>query len=295
MKQIERLPFDRAMIRAQEVVQAELGAAIPPTKGNDLTAAMRYAIVGGKALRAFLVLEGARLHHVPVGPASLAALAIECIHAYSLVHDDLPCMDDDDMRRGRPTVHKKWNEYTAVLAGDALQALAFDLISHPGIGTAKVAQTLVRKMAYAAGHHGMVGGQMLDIMAETKTRDHTLAHIIAIQTGKTGALIRWSAMAGADLADEDAEALDKYGDKLGLAFQIADDILDVEGDAAAVGKAVGKDAAAGKVTFVSHLGVDGAKSRAAELVQEACDALSPYGDEAETLKEAARFVIARTH
>jgi len=293
-RQIDRLPFDQAMARARTVVQTTLDDVICPD-GTDLIDAMRYAIVGGKALRAFLVIEGARLHGVAIGPASMAALAIECIHAYSLIHDDLPCMDDDDLRRGQPTVHKKWNEHTAVLAGDALQAVAFEVLSRDTLGPAATALRLTQKMALAAGHHGMVGGQMLDIMAESQAGGHSLADIEAIQNGKTGALIRWSAMAGADLADADTNALYQYGDKLGLAFQIADDILDVEGDAAAVGKAVGKDEAAGKATFVSLLGLAGAKRRAQDLADGACDALSIYGEDADTLKDAARFVVNRTH
>ncbi len=292
---IRRLPFQEALPRAQRVVQTCLNAMIPEGQANDLLNAMRYGVIGGKALRGFLVLEGARLHRVTIGPASMAALAIECLHAYSLIHDDLPSMDDDDLRRGQPTVHKTWDEATAVLAGDALQALAFELLSHSDIGSAEVSRSLVYGMATAAGRVGMVGGQMLDIQAESKTDGHTLAEIEAIQNGKTGALIRWSAMAGAELAQAETEPLRIYGDKLGLAFQIADDILDVEGDEVTVGKAVGKDEAAGKATFVSLLGLDGAKRRADELVESACDAISIYGDDAETLKEAARFVVNRTH
>ncbi|MDB4213874.1 polyprenyl synthetase family protein [Octadecabacter sp.] len=295
MHKIEPLPFDEALLRAQTVVSKCLNAMLPATQDTDLLAAMRYAVVGGKALRGFLVLEGARLHDMDVGPASMAALSIECLHAYSLIHDDLPCMDDDDLRRGQPTVHKKWNEATAVLAGDALQTLAFELLSHSDIGPAEASRRLVYTLATAAGRGGMVGGQMLDIEAENKTGGHTLAEIEAVQNGKTGALIRWSATAGAELAGDDARALRSYGDALGLAFQIADDVLDVEGDAAAVGKAVGKDEAAGKATFVSLLGLDGAKRRADSLIQEACDALDVYGDAAATLKDAARFVVNRTH
>lgn len=286
--------FAPALQDAQRVVQ-DLLEEVLPEDGTDLTAAMRYALVGGKALRAFLVLEGARLHRVAPRAAAHAALAIECIHAYSLIHDDLPCMDDDDLRRGRPTVHRKWDEATAVLAGDALQAFAFELLSRPNIGPAETSSQLVLTLSQAAGRHGMVGGQMLDIEAENKTSGHTLAEIEAVQNGKTGALIRWSAMAGADLAGEDPGPLAVFGDALGLAFQIADDILDVEGDADAVGKAVGKDEAAGKATFVSLLGLDGAKGRAADLVSKACDALNVYEDAAETLKDAARFVIDRSH
>lgn len=294
MHSIDPLQFAEALPRAQRVVQTCLDAMIPQTQ-DELLAAMRYAVVGGKALRGFLVLEGARLHDVKIGPASMAALAIECLHAYSLVHDDLPCMDDDDVRRGQPTVHMKWDEATAVLAGDALQSLAFELLSHPDIGSADVSRDLIYGFAISAGRSGMVGGQMLDIQAESNLHGHSLDEIEAIQNGKTGALIRWSAMAGAELAQAETRPLRSYGDALGLAFQIADDVLDVEGDAATVGKAVGKDAEAGKATFVSLLGLDEAKRRARQLVEEACDALACYGEDAETLKEAARFVITRSH
>ncbi|WP_375279685.1 polyprenyl synthetase family protein [Pseudooctadecabacter sp.] len=294
MHAIEPLPFSEALPRAQRVVQTCLDAMLPE-RGDNLTSAMRYAVVGGKALRGFLVLEGARLHNVQIGPASMAALAIECVHAYSLIHDDLPCMDDDDLRRGQPTVHRKWDEAVAVLAGDALQAMAFELLAHGDIGRAEVSRDLGYALAVAAGRVGMVGGQMLDIEAESRVSGHTLDQIEAVQNGKTGALIRWSAMAGAMLAQAETHALETYGDKLGLAFQIADDVLDVEGDAATVGKAVGKDADAGKATFVSLMGLDGAKRRAKDLVDEACDALSVYGEAADTLREAARFVIARSH
>ena len=253
---------------------------------------MIYATQGGKALRAFLVLETARLH--TVADPLPAAAAIECLHAYSLVHDDLPCMDDDDMRRGQPTVHVKWDEATAVLVGDALQAMAFDLVLRPDVPAA-ARIILAQSLAHAAGVAGMVGGQARDIAAETAEYPLTLDDITDLQAGKTGALITWSCLAGPRMAQADTTALRAYGDALGLAFQIWDDLLDVIGDAAAVGKAVGKDAAAGKATFVSLLGVDGAKRRATALVQQACDALSVYGNDAETLKEAARFVISRTH
>ena len=253
---------------------------------------MNYAVGGGKGLRAFLVISGTRLHGLSDTDAAPAAAAIECIHAYSLIHDDLPCMDDDDIRRGQPTVHRKWDEATAILAGDALQAMAFELVVGSGCDdAARVA--LVTGLANAAGVRGMVGGQALDIAAETAATPLTLRQIETLQAGKTGALITWSATAGAVMAGADPAPLRGYGDALGRAFQIADDILDVEGDAGTVGKAVGKDAAAGKATFVSILGLEPARHRAAALVEEACDYLSVYGSRAESLREAARFVIAR--
>lgn len=255
---------------------------------------MAYASRGGKRLRGFLVLESAGLHDVPPDRAIWPATAIEAIHAYSLVHDDLPCMDDDDLRRGLPTVHRRWDDATAVLAGDALQSLGFECVSdqrcHPD---AAVRTDLALSLARAAGAQGMVLGQALDMEAETAAEPLDLDAIVALQAGKTGALIRWSAEAGARLAQADTAPLSVYSDRLGLAFQIADDILDVEGDAQAMGKAVGKDAGRGKATFVSHLGLDGAKRRADALVTEACDAIACYGDRADGLRQAARFVIAR--
>ncbi|WP_406647508.1 polyprenyl synthetase family protein [Aliisedimentitalea scapharcae] len=281
--------FANSLADAQRLVT---GYANKVLAGDDrLLEAMRYAIVGGKMLRGFLVLASARLHDVDQGVALRAALAIECIHAYSLVHDDLPCMDDDDLRRGQPTVHRKFGEDLAVLAGDALQTLAFELLSDPTLGPN--ALSLIRGLAQDAGKDGMVSGQMLDMAAETASEPLTLDQITKLQNRKTGCLISWSATAGAVMSGADSTALRQYADALGLAFQIADDILDVEGDEAKVGKRVQKDADAGKATFVSLLGLETAKSRAAELADQACDALAIYGDRAETLKEAARFVIAR--
>ncbi|MEM9393993.1 MAG: farnesyl diphosphate synthase [Pseudomonadota bacterium] len=255
---------------------------------------MRYATNGGKRLRGFLVLETARLHGINARQAVYAAAAIECLHAYSLVHDDLPAMDDDDLRRGQPTVHVKWDDATAILVGDALQTFAFELLTDPRMTQDKgVALTLVRSLAQASGAEGMVLGQALDIAAETSAQPLTLAQITHLQAGKTGALIRWSAEAGAVLGRADPAPLRRYAEALGLAFQIADDILDVTGDAKKAGKRLQKDAEAGKATFVSLLGLDSARYRAATLVEAAQDALIPYGTEAETLRDLARFVIAR--
>jgi farnesyl diphosphate synthase len=280
-----------ALAAARAAVAAEIAAALRGLDGA-LPAAMAYAMAGGKGLRALLVIESARLHGIDAARAAPAAAAIEALHAYSLVHDDLPCMDDDDLRRGQPTVHRRWDEATAVLAGDALQTLAFELLAATGCDDAGRVR-LVRTLARAAGVRGMAGGQAADIAAETAAAPLTLPEITALQAGKTGALITWSAAAGPRMAAADDAPLVRYGDCLGLAFQIADDILDVEGDAATLGKAVGKDAGAGKATFVSLLGLDEAKRRARALVDEACDALSCYGDRAGTLREAAHFVLAR--
>lgn len=283
--------FGAALTAAQDAVAEQMQAAMAQRNGV-LKDAATYAMTGGKALRGFLVLEGARLHGIGSGVAADAALAIEALHAYSLIHDDLPCMDDDDLRRGKPTVHRKWDEATAVLAGDALHTLAFEALAGMRVKDAAKLR-LIASLAQGAGLDGMIGGQMMDIAAETADTPLTLEQITTLQAGKTGALITWSCCAGPRMAGAEIAPMQAYGDALGLAFQIADDILDIEGDAVDVGKAVGKDAAAGKATFVSLLGLDGAKSRASELIQVACDALEPYGAKADTLRDAARFVIER--
>ncbi|NDR57629.1 polyprenyl synthetase family protein [Aliiruegeria sabulilitoris] len=288
------MTYRDALAATADRVQACLLAELQGYAAQPVVEAMRYAVVGGKGLRAFLVLESAALHDIPETQAIWAAAAIEAVHAYSLVHDDLPAMDDDNLRRGQPTVHVKWDDATAILAGDALQTLAFELLSRPACSPdAAVRVDLVSSMARAAGARGMVLGQAQDIAAETATAPYTLDQITELQANKTGALIRWSAEAGARLASADVAPLTRYATALGLAFQIADDILDVEGDAATAGKALRKDAEAGKATFVSLLGLEGAKSRARALVEEAEEALSAYGARAESLRQTARFVIAR--
>jgi farnesyl diphosphate synthase len=273
-------------------VQARLTAALAGGADEPVLHAMRYALNGGKRLRGFLVLESARLHGVGERALSAAA-AVEALHAYSLVHDDLPCMDDDDLRRGQPTVHKKWDEATAVLCGDALQTLAFELMCDPVLGSAEVRIALVQALAKASGAEGMVLGQALDMAAEVSPTPLNLDQIIRLQAGKTGALIQFSAEAGAIIAGADRKPLQGYAQALGLAFQIADDILDVNGDPAKTGKRLGKDEAAGKATFVSLLGLEGAEAKAADLIAQAEACLAPYGEKAGTLIAAARFVIAR--
>lgn len=287
----EAQPFEEILQLDADLAHAHVAMALHQAE-DDVARAMIYAVQGGKGLRAFLVLESARLFGIRRTYAAPAAGAIEALHSYSLVHDDLPCMDDDDMRRGKPSVHRQWNETVAVLAGDALQALAFELVLKT-VCPPEARIRLAQGLADAAGVRGMVGGQAMDIAAEGAEEPLSLARITALQKGKTGALITWSAMAGAYMAGTDVRPLEIYGDCLGLAFQIADDVLDVEGDAGALGKAVGKDAGRGKATFVSLMGLDGAKRRAAMLVEEACDSLSVYGNDADTLRHAARFVISR--
>ena len=277
----------------QRAVAAHLSQALAPFGDGPVTQAMGYAVAGGKRIRAMLVIEGARGQGVSADRALWPAAAIEAMHAYSLVHDDLPAMDDDALRRGQPTVHLRWDEATAILTGDALQALAFELVTHPEVGSGEVRADLARDLARAAGAQGMVLGQALDIAAESAPVPLDLDQITALQAGKTGALIEWAATCGARMAGADPAPLGRYARALGLAFQIQDDVIDVTGNAAAAGKAVGKDAAAGKATFVSLLGLDGARCRAATLVDEATDALSMYGKDAETLQQLARFVISR--
>ena len=282
----------RRLTAAAARIQTHLDEVMAPLDDLPVVAGMRYATAGGKRLRGFLVLEGARLHGVAEDRAIWAACAIEAIHAYSLVHDDLPCMDDDDLRRGQPTVHRKWDEATAVLVGDALQSLAFEMLARAALPPARRVE-LIRTLAVAAGAQGMVLGQALDIAAESANRALSLEEITHLQAGKTGALIKWAALVGPRMAQADLMPLTTYSEALGLAFQIQDDVIDVTGDADAAGKAVGKDEAAGKATFVSLLGLDEAKRRAESLVDQACDALSVYGGKAETLAKLARFVIAR--
>lgn len=275
------------------LIQARLDAAFAQLPDQAVIHAMAYASMGGKRLRGFLVLESARMLGIAPATSISAAAAVESLHAYSLVHDDLPAMDNDALRRGQPTVHVKWDDATAILAGDALQTLAFELLTDPALGTPDTRLKLIAGLAKASGAEGMVLGQALDIAAESASRPLTLDEITAMQAGKTGALIRFAAESGAIIAEQNPRPLRAYAVALGLAFQIADDILDVTGDAAKAGKRLQKDAAAGKATFVSLLGLDAARARAKSLVEEACDHLSPYGPAAQNLIDCARFTIAR--
>lgn len=261
-----------------------------------LLAAMRHgALNGGKRLRPFLLVETARLLGAPRNAALRVAVALECIHCYSLIHDDLPAMDDDELRRGQPTVHVAYDEATAILAGDALLTLAFDIVSAEE--TRLPAQTkleLVNQMARAAGAGGMVGGQALDLLAETAPPDE--AGIVRLQAMKTGALLRYACAAGAIVAGADADTvgrMTRFGEIAGLAFQLADDLLDVTSDAASMGKATGKDAARGKGTLVSVHGIEAVRHRLDALVEEATALLAPFGTAAQLLADAARFVAQR--
>jgi len=270
--------------------------ALPADPRGRLYQAMRHAAIGGgKRLRPLLVRAAGDLFHVDRALSLRAGAAVEAMHVYSLIHDDLPCMDDDDMRRGKPTVHRAFDEATAVLAGDSLHALAFEWLVDPATHTDPfVRSELVRELARAAGPAGMAGGQMMDLAAETA--DFDLPTVTRLQQLKTGALIGFSVEAGAILARIPAEGrgpLRAYARDIGLAFQIADDILDVEGDEAVAGKALHKDDAAGKATFVTLMGIARAREQAAALVDQAIGHLATFGEEAALLRAIARYVVER--
>lgn len=269
---------------------------VPDDPRKQLYEAMRHAVIGGgKRMRPLLVVAACDLFHVDRERALRVALAIECIHCYSLVHDDLPCMDDDDVRRGKPTVHKAFSEAVAVLAGDALHALAFEIVSDEATHEDPfVRAELTRELARASGPCGMAGGQMMDLAAETETFD--LPTTTRLQQLKTGALIGFCLEAGAIMGrvgPDQRKRLRGYAKDLGLAFQIADDLLDVEGDSARTGKALRKDAEAGKATFVSLLGIDRARQQAQMLIDQAIGHLHGFGQEADLLRAIARFAIER--
>ena len=262
--------------------------------------AMRYAsLAGGKRLRPFLLVEAARLFDVEGEGVLRAACALEMIHCYSLVHDDLPAMDDDDLRRGRPTTHKAFDEATAILVGDGLLTYAFDVTADPKThGDPAIRAELVLQLARHSGLGGMVGGQILDLEAEAATAPHTAEGVIRIQAMKTGALLHYAVLAGAILGRADASAtaaMSRYGRAIGAAFQVADDILDVEADEQALGKKTGKDADRNKATLVAALGLEAARARRDALAEEAIGALDaiPQGTHAEILREAARFAVSR--
>lgn len=303
---LEALPYDidDALARRAGAVEQVLRdlLASAPAEGElhrppQLLAAIRHGVLnGGKRLRPFLVVESAALFGAD-GPAALrVAAALECVHCYSLVHDDLPAMDDDDLRRGQPTVHKAFDEATAILAGDALLTLAFDILADDRTELpAGTRLELVRALARASGPGGMVGGQALDLAAERSTPDE--AGIIRLQAMKTGALIRFACEAGAIVAGatgSERDRLAEFGSAIGLAFQLADDLLDATSDAAALGKAAGKDAAAGKATLVALHGIDWTRAQLSGLVDQASALLEPFGDRAVPLRAAAAFVALRT-
>jgi farnesyl diphosphate synthase len=296
---VQRLGAAAALVEQRlRVLLAECG----PREAARLAGAMRHALLApGKRFRPFLVMESAAVFGLEATTSVEAAAAVECVHSYSLVHDDLPAMDDDDLRRGQPTVHKAYDEWTAILAGDALLTLAFEVLSRPAAhADAAVRAELVLTLAKAAGARGMVEGQMLDLEADKRGEpaEPSLSHVRKLQALKTGALIACACETGAILAQasaDDRAALRRYGEQLGVAFQIADDLLDAEGDADTVGKATGKDHAAGKATLVSLLGATAARAKLAEAEQAAIDALARFGETAAVLREAARFAASRAH
>jgi farnesyl diphosphate synthase len=295
------MSFEFRLADIASAVERRLGEfLIDPTVPERMTAAMRHSVLGGgKRVRPFLVIESAALFGVPLAQALNAAAALECVHCYSLVHDDLPAMDNDLTRRGQPTVWKAFDEWTAILAGDSLLTLAFEILARPEThASAEIRTALVLEMARASGPAGMAGGQCIDLEADKLgvPAATSLGHIRRLQAMKTGALIRFGVEAGAILgraSHEQRASLRSYGDHLGFAFQIADDLLDASGDPATVGKATGKDAEAGKATLVSLMGLDAARAKLAETEAAAIAALAPFGKAADTLREAARFVASR--
>jgi len=287
-----------AMGRVAGVVESALDSLLPPEEGAEarLATAMRYATLGGgKRMRAFLVMEGATLFSVAEACAARVAASIEMLHAYSLVHDDLPAMDDDDLRRGKPSTHKAFDEATAILAGDALQARAFEVLAEPDTHSDPQARCeLVAALGAAAGARGMAGGQMIDMLAEGQTLDGPA--VTRLQALKTGRLIQFSAEAGAILgrvSPTQRHLLAAYGRDLGAAFQIADDLLDAEGSPEEMGKRTGKDQAAGKATMVAVLGVARARQQADMLARQAAGHLDGFDERAALLRALALFVVAR--
>jgi farnesyl diphosphate synthase len=297
--------FSKRLDKTAEETEALLGKLLSEKVEADeivrprrLMDAMRYSSLGGgKRLRPFLVVESAAIFGVPRESALLAGAALECIHCYSLIHDDLPAMDNSDLRRGRPTLHRKTDDATAILAGDGLLTLAFDIITRDQIhGDPAVRLLLTRALARAAGVGGMVGGQILDLAGEGRFGDREAVDVARVQQMKTGALLRFGCIAGALLgqaSSSEYQALDDYGRALGEAFQIADDLLDVEGDAASLGKPSGQDAALGKTTFVTQLGIEGARQRVRDLLARADSALSIFGHRGDVLRATSRFVAER--
>jgi farnesyl diphosphate synthase len=290
--------LNAALKTAAALVDGTLDEVLPQPSGLHarVPEAMRYAIfAGGKRLRPFLTLASASLFDVPQDRALRAAAAIEALHTYSLIHDDLPCMDDDDLRRGRPTTHRQFDEATAVLAGDALLTLSFGILADPKTHpSGEVRSQLVAKLAEAGGFAGMIGGQMIDLLAPE--RDYGEADVILLQALKTGALFEFSCEAGAILAgagEDDRRRLRDFARGFGLAFQIADDLIDVLGTAEQAGKAVGKDQEQGKATLVSLYGIDKARTEAARLARDAADSLACYGPAAEDLRALPFFLLDR--
>ena len=281
------MSFPQRLAEIRERIDSHLKADWLPGGELDLHLAIEHALFGGKRVRGFLVVESARLYGIEDERPLRAAAAVECIHAYSLVHDDLPCMDDDAMRRGKPTVHAAFGEAVAVLVGDALQALAFELLADPLTSPdAEIRCRLINALARAAGAGGMVAGQAMDLAATASPQVPTIDTVTELQRRKTGALISWSAQSGAVLARQDTSQLRRYADALGLAYQIADDLIDAC-------RSVGQESE--RATFVHLLGESAARKKADSLVDEACAALDEYGPQADTLRSLARFALERDY
>jgi farnesyl diphosphate synthase len=296
MKRLDATAADTEALLTRLLSDTPLSGEI--VRPHRLMESMRYSSLnGGKRLRPFLVVESAAVFGVSRDAALMAGAALECIHCYSLIHDDLPSMDNSDLRRGRPTAHKKYDDATAILAGDGLLTIAFDIITRDEVHKDPAVRLLLtRALARAAGVGGMVGGQIMDLAGEGRFGDREPPDVAKLQQMKTGALLKYGCIAGALLGQapkDHYDALDTYGHALGEAFQIADDLLDVEGDAAALGKPAGQDAAAGKTTFVTLLGIDGAKARVRDLLKQADAALAPFGAKGDVLRAASRFVAER--
>ena len=287
--------FLKTLKRSGKMIDENLSEILSFDTKSNISEAMKYAVLGGgKKIRGFLVLESCKLFNVPSKYAMNAASAIECMHSYSLIHDDLPSMDNDDFRRGKLTLHKKWNEATAILVGDGLQSLCFQILSE--INThhdPQIRLNLISSLSKSSGVFGMVEGQALDIEAKNYKNQKNLEFISKLQKLKTGALIKWAASVGPIMNNSETQNLITFSEYLGLAFQIKDDILDLEGNEKVIGKKTLKDSTAGKVTFVSILGLEEAKQKANQLVKKACLALDSYGEKARTLKSLANFIIER--
>jgi farnesyl diphosphate synthase len=292
--------LNHRLSHAGERVHLALDALLPASGGPEarLHEAMRYAALsGGKRLRPFLLIEAGRLFEADEDRMIRAAAAVECVHTYSLIHDDLPCMDNDDLRRGQPTTHKQFDDATALLAGDALLTLAFEILADPACHPdPQMRCLLITGLAKAAGGQGMVAGQMIDMLAPTLEMD--VPAVTRMHRLKTGALISYSVEAGGLMGvagEEGRITLQRFANDIGIAFQMVDDLIDAEGDSAQAGKAVGKDQAAGKTNFVSLLGVDGAKERVRLLAAQAKDRLSVFGPRAKVLIEAVDFILGRRY
>ena len=287
--------IDKILKENSTHVERKLKSILNERDFGILSKPISYSLLnGGKRLRPLLCIESAKIFDIGLKKSIYPALAIECMHSYSLVHDDLPSMDNDDLRRGKPTVHKKWDEPTAILVGDALQSLSFEILVDKNLKIEPfIKNELIYSLARNSGASGMVLGQALDIKAESSKTKITIEKITSLQSYKTGKLISWSCEVGAILSNEDRSPFKKFASCIGLAFQIQDDILDVIGTSQSLGKKAGKDKYKNKATYISKLGLDGAVKKNKRLIEEACEALSLFGEKAENLRQISHFIINR--